>query len=237
MADTQLPLTRPEGSLASDFHLSRRGLAGLFFAGYALSTGPVNAQAITTPADGLFTKDVLIPPLSDEGGYKIPGYVAMPAKKGQFKVILVVSEVFGLHEYIRDVCRRWAQLGYCALAIDFFARKGNAAAAPDFDTVKALVEAASYQQVMGDLKAASMWLDSRPDIGQPKKVLSDKGFADMESVGVTGFCWGGAIVWMAAATMPVVKAGVAWYGRLEKPAPDQFMGGRIVPGRWRSPDH
>ncbi|ESQ73570.1 dienelactone hydrolase family protein [Asticcacaulis sp. AC402] len=229
MADTILPLTRPEGSLATDFHLSRRGMAGLFFAGYALSTGPVNADAITTPDDGLFVRDVLIPPLRAEGDYRIPGYIAMPAGKGKHKVILVVSEVFGLHDYIRDVCRRWARAGYCALAIDFFARKGNAAAAVDFDTVKALVEAASYQQVMGDLKAASMWLDSRPDIGQQKKVLGDKGFADMTSVGVTGFCWGGAIVWMAAATMPVVKAGVAWYGRLEKPAPDQFMGGENRP--------
>ena len=143
MADTQLPLTRPEGSQARDFHLSRRGLAGVFFAGYALSTGPVNAQAITTPSDGLFVKDVTLPPLTDEGGYRIPGYIAMPAKKGKHKVVLVVSEVFGVHEYIRDICRRLAHQGYCALAIDFFARKGNAAAATDFDTVKALVEAAA----------------------------------------------------------------------------------------------
>ncbi|ESQ90610.1 hypothetical protein ABAC460_08975 [Asticcacaulis sp. AC460] len=212
----------------ADLRVNRRslvamGVSGLVLAPYAL--GGARAQAIATPSDGLFIKDVQIPPLGDDGGYRIPGYIAMPAKKGQYKVILVVSEVFGLHDHIRDICRRWAREGYCALALDLFARKGNAATAQEFETVKALVEAASYKQVMGDLKAATMWLDSRPDIGQAKKVLGDKGFADMDAVGITGFAWGGAVVWMAAATMPVIKAGVAWYGRLEKPAPEQFMGG------------
>ncbi|MBW8881141.1 MAG: dienelactone hydrolase family protein [Asticcacaulis sp.] len=229
MADTHLPLTRPEGSRTEDFHLSRRGLAGLFFAGYALSTGTVNADAIHTPEEGLFTRDVLIPPLQPEGDYKIPGYLAMPNTAGKHPVILVVTEVFGVHDYIRDVCRRFAQQGYCALTIDYFARKGNAAAAKDFDTVKALVEAASYAQVMGDLQASVNWLKSAPDVGQPHKMFKGKAFADMDHVGITGFCWGGATVWMAAATMPEIRAGVAWYGRLEKPAPDQFMGGEERP--------
>lgn len=229
MADTNLPLTRPEGSQARDFHVSRRGLAGLFFAGYALSTGPVNAEKIHTSEEGLFTKQVSIPPLKSEGGYVIPGYVAMPAKPGKHPVILVVTEVFGVHEYIRDVCRRFAQQGYCALTIDYFARKGDAAAAQDFDTVKGLVEAASYSQVMNDLQASVYWLKSNPDIGQPRKTFGGKAFADMNHIGITGFCWGGATVWMAAATMPEIKAGVAWYGRLERPATDQFMGSEDRP--------
>lgn len=224
MADTHLHLTRPEGSEPQDFHLSRRGIAGLFFAGYALSTLPANAQAITTDTEGLFAKNLTIPPLTPEGDYQIPAYVAMPEKAGKSPVVIVVSEVFGLHEYIRDICRRLAKQGYCALAIDYFARKGNAAAAPDFDTVKALVEAASYKQVMSDIQAQLNWLKSAPDIGQKHGLFSGKGFADMSRIGITGYCWGGSPVWMAAATLPEIKAGVAWYGRLEKPPVGQFMG-------------
>lgn len=230
MADIQLPLTRPEGSLPEDFHLSRRGLtAGLFFAGYALSTGPVNAQAITTATDGLIAKDLTIPPLHPEGDYQIPAYIAVPKKPDAYPVVIVISEVFGLHEYIRDICRRFAHQGYCAIAIDFFARKGNAAAAQDFDTVKALVEAAHYPQVMADIQAQINWLRSEPDIGQKHTLFGSRRFADMARVGITGFCWGGTPVWMAAATMPEIKAGVAWYGRLEKPANTEFMGGEDRP--------
>ena len=233
--DTGLHLTRPEGSEPEDFHVSRRalsgaGLAGLFFAGYALSTQPVNAQAITTPADGLIAKDLTIPTLKPEGDYKIPAYIALPEKAEHAPVVLVISEVFGLHDWIRDVCRRLAHQGYVALAIDFFARKGNAAAAPDFDTVKTLVEAASYPQVMGDIQAQLDWLKTNPDVGQGHGLFGGRRkFADMSRVGITGFCWGGTPVWMAAAAMPEIKCGVAWYGRLEKPAPDAFMGGEDRP--------
>ena len=225
-----LTLTRPEGAGPHDFHLSRRGLAGLFFAGYALSTQPVQAQTITTPSDGLIAMDLTLPPREPEGGYQIPAYVALPEKADRAPVVLVVCEVFGLHDWIRDVCRRLAQQGYVALAIDYFARKGNAAAAVDFDTVKALVEAASYRQVMDDLQASIDWLKSNPDVGQGHGFFGKrKIFADMDRVGITGFCWGGTPVWMAAATMPEIKAGVAWYGRLEKPNSDQFMGGEVRP--------
>lgn len=216
MANANLNLTRPEGSEPQDFHLSRRGIAGLFFAGYALSTGPVNAAAITTDAVGLIAQNLTIPPLKDEGGYQIPAYVATPDKPGKHPVVLVISEVFGLHDYIRDICRRLAHQGYTAMALDYFARKGNAAALTDFAQVKVLVEAASYPQVMGDLQASLNWLKKQP-------------YADMSRVGITGFCWGGTPVWMAAATMPEIKAGVAWYGRLEKPAATDFMGAESRP--------
>ncbi|MEI9905198.1 MAG: dienelactone hydrolase family protein [Asticcacaulis sp.] len=225
-----LTLTRPEGAEPSDFHVSRRSLAGLFFSGYALSTLPVHAEAITTSAEGLTAKDLTIPPLTPEGGYQIPAYIAMPEKADHAPVVLVVSEVFGLHDWIRDICRRLAHQGYVGLAIDFFARKGNAAAAPDFDTVKALVEAASYKQVMGDIQAQIEWLKTNPNMGQGHGLFGKrKKFADVDRIGITGFCWGGTPVWMAAATLPEIKAGVACYGRLEKPNSDQFMGAEDRP--------
>jgi len=214
MADSNLHLTRPEGSKPEDFHMSRRGIAGLFFAGYALAVGPAGAQTITTDDAGLIAKNLTIPPLNDEGGYRIPAYIAMPAAPDTHKVVIVVNEVFGLHDWIRDVCRRFAHQGYCAVAMDFFARKGNAPAISDFPELMKLVSQATYPQVMGDIQAALNWLRSQPDVGQPDGAA----FADLDHVGITGFCWGGTPVWMAAATMPEIKAGVAWYGRLEKPA-------------------
>jgi carboxymethylenebutenolidase len=233
MADTNPNITRPEGAEAADFHVSRRGIAkgvsGLFFFGYALGAGPVNAQAITTDTNGLFVKDLTIPPLTSEGAYQIPAYVAMPDKPGKHPTVLVVSEVFGLHDHIRDICRRLAKQGYCALALDFFARKGNAAAITDFNQIRSLVESASYTQVMNDLKAGIKWLDNPGDIGQPHGLLGGRKFADLQRLGIIGFCWGGTPVWMAAATLPEVKAGVAFYGRLERPAKDQFMGAEDRP--------
>ena len=208
-----LNLTRPEGALPEDFHLSHRHIAGLVFFGYAAAVSPVNAQAITTPDTGLFAKNLTIPPLHDEGGYQIPAFVAMPAMPGRHKVIVVVNEVFGLHDWIRDICRRFAQQGYCALAIDYFARKGNAPATTDMKALMALVSQASYPQVMDDIKAQLAWLKSEPNIGQP----GGGAFAEIGHIGITGFCWGGTPVWMAAATLPDIKAGVAFYGRLEKP--------------------
>ncbi len=212
--ETPFNLTRPEGSSPEDFHVSRRGIAGLFFFGYAAAVSPVNAEAITTPDTGLFTKNLTIPPLHDAGGYQIPAFVAMPQAPGKHKVVLVVNEVFGLHDWIRDICRRLAQQGYCALAIDYFARKGNAPATTDMKALMALVSQAAYPQVMDDIKAQIAWLKSEPNIGQP----GGSAFADTGHIGITGFCWGGTPVWMAAATLPEIKAGVAFYGRLEKPA-------------------
>lgn len=213
MADSNLNLTRPEGSQPGDFHVSRRGIAGLFFFGYAAAVSPVMASAITTPEDGLFTKNLTIPPLKDEGGYQIPAYVAMPAAPGRNKVIIVVNEVFGLHDWIRDICRRYAHEGYCAVAIDFFARHGNAASTSDMQALMGIVSQATYPQVMDDIGAQIAWLKSEPDIGQP----GGGAFADTDHIGITGFCWGGTPVWMAAATIPDIRAGVAFYGRLQEP--------------------
>ena len=196
-------------------HLSRRGVAGTFFFGYAVAALGAEAAPITTASDGLWTKDLTIAPEKDEGAYQIPAFIAMPAKPGHHKVVLVVSEIFGLHDYIRDVCRRLAAQGYVALALDYFARKGILAGMSDFKQIMPIVQATPYTQVMSDLKAALKFLKTLPDLGQPVGAKPD-----MNHVGVTGFCWGGAVVWMAAATLPEITAGVAWYGRLEAPAPN-----------------
>lgn len=209
----------------SDIALSRRTLGGLslgalFFSGYALSPDKVLAQAITTDEVGLFTKNIVISPLVPEGDYQIPAYIAFPDDRKKHKVILVVSEVFGVHDYIRDICRRLAKQGYCAIAPDFFARKGNAAEAKSFDEVKLLVEAAGLEQVMGDIGSVFAWLKTKPDLGQFKK----KPFAHLNRYAITGYCWGGAVVWMAASRFKEIKTGVAWYGRLVRPPKDQFLG-------------
>ncbi|WP_140984234.1 dienelactone hydrolase family protein [Asticcacaulis tiandongensis] len=218
----QVTLTRPEGFEPEDFHLSRRGLAGLFFAGYALSAGQLNAAAITTSSSGLIAKDLTI--ASGDAGYEIPAYIALPETAHNRPVIIVVPEVWGLHDYIRDTCRRLAHAGYVALAFDPFARKGIAAAITDFSEVRKLVEQAPHTQVMGDLNQLISWLKSNPDVGQNVGQDAGKPFADTTRMGITGFCWGGAVTWMAAAQIPDIKAGVAWYGRLERPNPEDFLG-------------
>jgi carboxymethylenebutenolidase len=140
-------------------------------------------------------------------------------------VIVVVCEVFGLHEYIRDVCRRLAKQGYVAIAPDFFARAGDPSGISDFNEIRKIVVTATNAQVLGDIQAVLDWLGSNPDLGQGRGLFGGRDHvADMRRVGITGFCWGGAAVWMALATEPRFKAGVAWYGRLAAPKPDEFLG-------------
>lgn len=205
-------LTRPEGHEPQDLNLSRRGLAGLMFAGYTLAAGPLRADPIITDAHGLFTAAVEVP----SHGFHMPAYLAMPTDARHRPVVLVVSEIFGLHEYIRDVCRRLAKLGYVAIAPDLFARAGNPApmTMEQIPQIMKIVATADDAQVMGDLDATLDFLGSRPKLGQPHR-----DFADLKRVGVTGFCWGGGVVWMAMAEVKRVKTGVAWYGRLAAPSP------------------
>jgi carboxymethylenebutenolidase len=169
----------------------------LGFAGFAAAIRPVHAAAITTPSDGLVSEMVTFP----SQGFDLPAFVARPQAKGRKPVVIVVSEIFGLHEYIRDVCRRFARLGYVAIAPSFFARAGDPAPLTDFAKIMPIVNAANNAQVMGDLTATIAWLDQQK-------------FVKKNAIGITGFCWGGAVVWMASALTPRIKAGVAWYGRL-----------------------
>jgi carboxymethylenebutenolidase len=203
-------LTRPEGSEPQDFNLSRRSIGALMFAGYTLAAGPIRAGTITTSTEGLFTAAVKIP----SHGADLPGYIAMPADARHAPVVVVISEVFGLHEYIRDVARRLAHAGYVAIAPDFFARAGNPAALTmdQFQDIMKIVATATDKQVMGDINATLDFIASKPALGQ-----KHRDFADMNRVGITGFCWGGGVVWMAMIEVPRIKTGVAWYGRLAPP--------------------
>jgi len=190
-------LKRPDGNLPEDFHLSRRGVAVAIFAGYAAAALSADADPIHTDDTGLVTETVTLP----TAGQSIRGYVARPKANGRFPVVLVVNEVFGLHAYILDICRRFARLGYVAIAPGFFDRAGDPAPLTDMAAVQAIVRTASDQQVMDDVGATLRYLEEQP-------------YTEMRKVAITGFCWGGKVVWNACETYPEFKAGAAWYGQL-----------------------
>ncbi len=192
-------LTRPDGTPAVDLHVTRRAATSMFFAGYALAAVSADAAPITTPAEGLTIDEVLIP---NGATRPLPAYVARPNGVGRHAAIIVVNEIFGVHDYIKDVCRRLARQGYVAIAPEFFYRSGvNLPALTDFKQIMPIVQQATPAQVDGDVRAASDWLKGRP-------------FVRPAGIGITGFCWGGTVVWRAAMTDPDVRAGVAWYGKL-----------------------
>ncbi len=196
-----LNLTRPEGSEPRDFHLSRRGVAAVFFSGYAAAAVSADAEPIRTDETGL----VIEAPSLPTKGQSINAYVARPKALGRFPVVIVVNEVFGIHDYIKDVCRRLAKLGYAAVAPNFFIRAGDPAPLTDMAAVMKIVAQASDTQVLGDVGATLKFLKGRP-------------WADASKIAITGFCWGGKIVWLSAESFPQIKSGVAWYGRLVPPA-------------------
>ncbi|AWB33869.1 dienelactone hydrolase family protein [Orrella marina] len=176
-------------------------------AGFALAAQPVSAQnIITTDTDGLNARQIKLPV---KGG-EINAYVAQPAQSsGKVPVIVVTSEIFGVHEHIADVARRFAKLGYLAIAPEFFERAGNPSRLESVaDIIKTIVSQTPDAQVMDDIRGALEWAQGHG--------------GDMERVGITGFCWGGRITWLACAQIPTFKAGVAWYGRLVGDASDSF---------------
>jgi carboxymethylenebutenolidase len=181
--------------------LSRRELiAGTVgAAGYALAVRPISAATISTGGDGLDVADIRIP--SPNG--QIPAYLAQPAKRTRKPpIILVVHEIFGVHEHIRDVCRRLAKQGFLAIAPDLFARQGDVSKMADNkEIVGKVVSKVPDEQVLGDLDRTVAYLKSG-------------GGGDTNRLAITGFCWGGRIVWLYAAHSKFPKAGVAWYGRL-----------------------
>jgi carboxymethylenebutenolidase len=132
----------------------------------------------------------------------LPAYRAMPSQGGPFATVLVVQEIFGVHEHIKDVCRRLAKLGYLAVAPELYARQGDVSKLSDINEIRTkVVSKVSDAQVMADLDATAGW-------------AKDSGFGNIRKLGITGFCWGGRIVWLYAAHSTQLKAGVAWYGRL-----------------------
>jgi carboxymethylenebutenolidase len=176
----------------------RRFVVTALGAGFALSVQPVVAQtAITTDDKGLIAGEIKVP----AGGGEMPAYRAQPAKGSAFPVLLVVHEIFGVHEYIKDVCRRLAKQGYQAIAPELFARQGDPRAHTSIAELQsAIVAKVSDAQVLADLDACVAWAKAHG--------------GDTERLGVTGFCWGGRIVWLYDAHNPQVKAAVAWYGRV-----------------------
>jgi carboxymethylenebutenolidase len=165
--------------------------------GFAAAVLPVSAQTITTDTVGLTAGEVTIP----VGDFKMPAYRAAPAGKTHLPVVLVVSEVFGVHEHIADVARRFAKLGYLAIAPELFVRQGDAKSYTDISKlVSEVVDKVPDAQVMRDLDASVAWAKGNG--------------GDTSRLGLTGFCWGGRQVWLYDAHNPRVKAAVAWYGRL-----------------------
>jgi carboxymethylenebutenolidase len=177
--------------------LDRRGfVAAALAGGFAAAVQPVAAQAISTDSVGLDAGEVRIP----VGDGEMPAYRAMREGGRRLPVILVINEIFGVHEHIKDVCRRFAKLGYLAVAPELFARQGNPAAVTDIQVLmRDIVAKAPDAQVLRDLDATLAW--ARVNGG------------DRRRIGITGFCWGGRITWLYAAHSRDVKAGVAWYGR------------------------
>jgi len=186
-------------SLSPNRDFSRRVfvLTGLA-AGFALAAMPVSAQTVTTDSKGLEAGEVKVPVPAGA----IPAYRAMPAAGGPFPAVIVIQEIFGVHEHIKDICRRFAKLGYFAVAPALYAREGDVSKMSDIQEIlDKVVSKVPDAQVASDLDATIAWVKST-------------GKADVARLGVTGFCWGGRQVWLYAAHNPTVKAAVAWYGPL-----------------------
>lgn len=165
---------------------------------FAAAVLPVSAQTIHTDFNGLTAGEVTVP----VGDFKMPAYVAKPEGKTKLPVIIVVSEIFGVHEYIADTCRRFAKLGYLAIAPELFVRQGDPRAYGTVqETVANVVSKVPDAQVAGDLDATIAW--------------AKENGGDAARIGITGFCWGGRQVWLAAERNPDIKAAVAWYGPLK----------------------
>jgi carboxymethylenebutenolidase len=176
----------------------RTALKAALGVGYAAAAMPIMAQtAIKTSAEGLKAGETTF----EVNGFKVPAYYAAPAGKTNLPVILVIQEIFGVHEYIADTVRRFARAGYLAIAPELYARQGDPSQYGEMARLMAeVVSKVPDAQVMADLYAAVKWAGANG--------------GDAGKVGITGFCWGGRITWLYSAHNPGVKAGVAWYGRL-----------------------
>lgn len=187
-------------SLIPTFEFNRRQfVVTSLVAGFALAVQPISAQTvITTDTEGLIAGEVKIPTKDGD----MPAYRAIPKTAKSAPVVLVVQEIFGVHEHIKDICRRFAKLGYLAVAPELYARQGDVSKIENIrDVITNVVSKVPDQQVMSDLDATVAWAEK-------------SGNGDTSKLGITGFCWGGRIVWLYAAHSPKLKAGVAWYGRL-----------------------
>lgn len=208
------------GQSTEDGATRRTALKVALGVGYAASAMPIMAQtAIKTSADGLVSGSRVF----DVEGAVVPFYFAAPEGKKNLPVMLVIHEAFGVHEYIADVCRRFAKAGYLAIAPEFFSRQGDPSKYTDFPKLQAeVISKVPDEQVMKDLDAAVKW--------------AGENGGNLKKVGINGFCWGGRITWLYSQYSSHIKAGVAWYGRLVGTAsaltpkhPVDLAGGLKVP--------
>lgn len=193
-ADTT-PLEGLDGLLTPPF--SRRGFVMTsLMTGLTLATTSVEAQVIRTDSDGIEAGEVKIPAADGP----MPGYRAMPKGSGPFPVILIIEEIFGVHDYIKDICRRLAKAGYCAVAPELYARQGDLSKMTDAKVIiRDIISKTPDAQWIADLDAAAAWTVSASH-GNPSRI------------GTMGWCRGGRGVWLYAAHRRDLKAGVAWYG-------------------------
>lgn len=190
-------------SLVPDLPVDRRGFLLSGAAGFALAAGPVAAQSvIKTPADGLSTADIQVP----VSGGQMPGYVAAPSKAGRYPTVIVVPEIFGMHEYQKDICRRLAKLGMVGITLDPFFRMGDLSKITEVREVLAKANTLEDATMLADLDSLVAFIDKHPK-------------ANPQRIGITGMCRGGRTVWMYAAHSNRVKAGVSWYGGLNPMPP------------------
>jgi len=173
------------------------------FVGYAVGVDKAIAQAIKTDTNGIVAGDAVV----KIGDYNMPVYEARPAAGTSAPVVIAISEVWGVHEWVKDVTRRFAKAGYCCVAPELFQREGGVAQLTDIQAILKIVFAVPRKQLLGDVAAAVDWAKTRPG------VRADR-------AGVTGWCWGGGVVLQVAATNPDIKAAVSWYGSVTRPLAD-----------------
>jgi carboxymethylenebutenolidase len=177
--------------------LARMTATGAGLAGFAIAANPVAGEVITTPAEGLAVADGKVP----SGDFQIPIYQSRPATAGKYPVVLVIPEVFGMHEHIKDITRRFAKEGFLSITFEPFAREGGVLNLPDIEAVRKVVDPVPDARVMGDLDALVAYAKKHPA-------------ARADRIGVTGFCRGGMYTLLFAAHSRELKAAVAWYGQI-----------------------
>jgi carboxymethylenebutenolidase len=185
------------GGLSRREFLAKMGMAGVGLAGFAIAATPVAGKVITTATEGLSAASGTVP----SGGFAVPIYEVRPAAPGKYPVVLVIPEVFGMHEHIRDVTRRFAREGFLAVTFEPYAREGGVQHLPDLDAVRKVVDPVPDARVMADLDAVLAWAKKKP-------------YARPDRIGMTGFCRGGMYTLLYAAHSNELKAAVPWYGQL-----------------------
>jgi carboxymethylenebutenolidase len=193
-------LANAYGGMSRRDFLAKMGVAGIGLAGFAIAATPVAGKVITTPADGITVSEGKV--LS--GDFQVPVYEACPASPGKYPAVLIIPEVFGMHEHIKDVARRYARAGFLGVTFEPYAREGGVLHLPNIDAVRKVVDPVPDERMMSDLDAVMAYVRKHRAVHAGR-------------VGVTGFCRGGMYALLFAARNPDVKAAVAWYGQI-KPA-------------------